>query len=199
MKVVEAFIQVERSDCVVTNLVFSRIPEANVSRLLVGEETSLHKVRTENVSDVVTEFRRIASSVRQVSKDTLWVESGSCSACSFFSRSKIPILSTRTFGENKLGFRILAPTRKSLDHLMEELAAAGLRPHLLEVNEGESYNITEREKEVLLFAFNHGYFESERDTNLTKLAERLNVSPSSLSDVLRRAMKKVVIDYLKRM
>ncbi len=198
METVEATIEIERDDCVVTNLVFAKLKGASVNRLVIGGEKSLHKVKSDSILDVITELRQVSESVKRVGSDSLWVEGKSCSACRFFSASNVPVVGSRTIDERHIAFRILIQSRKSLELLVKQMASAGLNPRITDIRTGRSQSLTEREMEVLLFAFNHGYFESNRQSSLTELAEKLNVSTSSLSDVMRRALRKTVEDYLRR-
>ncbi len=201
MESVEATIELERDDCAVSNLIFARLKHANVSRLVIGREKSLHRVKSvksEDLLDVITDLRRVSESVRKVARDVLWVEGKSCSACRFLSSSTVPVVGSRTIDQKHLAFRILVQSRKSLELLIAQMAKAGLNPKVIDIRAGQGQSLTEREKEVLLFAFNHGYFESNRQSSLTELAEKLDVSTSSLSDVMRRALRKVVEEYLRR-
>lgn len=197
METVELTVEVERSDCLVTNLVFSKLTSASVGRLVIGSETSLHKVDTDALLDYITELRKIAKSVRQISKETAWVESESCTACRFFASVNMPIIGSRTVDKEKVVFRLMAQSKKAADRLVREMQDVGLKPKVVDVTTSESMEVTDREKEVLLYAFNHGYFEQDRGASLTELAEALEVSPSSLSDVMRRALRKIVMEYLK--
>lgn len=197
METVELTVEVERSDCLVTNLVYQKIAGADVGRLVIGSETSLHKVDSETLLDFITEFRKIAKSVRQISKETAWVETESCTACKFFATINMPIIGSRTVDQEKVVFRLMAQSKKAADRLVREMQDVGLKPRVLDVTSSESMEVTDREKEVLLYAFNHGYFEQDRGASLTELAQGLEVSPSSLSDVMRRALRKIVMEYLK--
>ncbi|MBX8645999.1 MAG: helix-turn-helix domain-containing protein [Thermoplasmata archaeon] len=198
MESVEATIELERDDCVVSNLIFERLKDANVSRLVIGHEKSLHRIKSDNLLEVITDLRHVSESVKKVGRDVLWVEGKSCSACRFLSTSNVPILSSRTIDNRHLAFRILVQSKKSLELLIAQMAKAGLNPRVIDMKAERPQSLTDREKEVLLFVFNHGYFESSRESSLTELAEKLGVSTSSLSDVMRRALRKTVEDYLRR-
>lgn len=198
MQPIEATIRLERDDCITTNTVMEHLHDAKVDRLRIGKESSLHRVVSENVLDTITELRRVSISVKQASHDTLWVETKSCKACEFLSRHDIPVMSSRSVDRTHVEFRVLVQSEKSLHSLMKSMTDSGLKPLLVSKEKTDAVDMTKREKEVLLFAFNHGYFDAKRDASLTELAKNLNVAPSTLSEVLRRALKKVVSDYLKK-
>ncbi len=198
MESVEATIELERDDCVVSNLISARLKGADVSRLVVGSEKSLHRIKSDGLLDIITDLRRVSESVRKVARDVLWVEGKSCSACSFLAKSNMPVVASRTVDEKHVAFRILVQSRKSLEFFITQMTKAGLKPKVTDIRSGQGLSLTDREKEVLLFAFNHGYFESNRQSSLTDIAKMLDVSTSSLSDMMRRSMRKIVEDYFRR-
>jgi len=197
MEPVEITVEVERTDCVTTNIVLSQIASAKISRLVIGMETSLHRVESKDLESVITELRRSAARIVQISRTEAWVESQSCSACRYFAQLKLPILWTRSVDKDHVIYRLIAPSSKAAKKLVAEMKAIGLKPKVKEEKQAEKVFLTDREKDVLLMAFNLGYFEPDREISLTELAEKLNVSVSSVSEVLRRALKKAVMEYLK--
>ena len=58
--------------------------------------------------------------------------------------------------------------------------------------------LTDRQRNYLLVAHNHGYFDVPRDATLAEVADTLNVDPSSASETIRRATDRVVADFLMR-
>jgi hypothetical protein len=74
---------------------------------------------------------------------------------------------------------------------------AGLNPNILETEFESTEILTEREKEVVNMAFRHGYFDPDRGISMTEIAKIMKVSTPSLSDVLRRATKKIVKYYIE--
>lgn len=56
--------------------------------------------------------------------------------------------------------------------------------------------LTDRQREVLETAVREGYFEVPRATTLTEVAAQLDVDPSTVSGVLRRAQARVLDRYL---
>lgn len=61
------------------------------------------------------------------------------------------------------------------------------------VNRGR---LTARQLQVLNAAFEYGYFERPRRTNVTELADILNITPSTVSEHLRAAQSKLFQDVL---
>lgn len=56
--------------------------------------------------------------------------------------------------------------------------------------------LTDRQREYLIAAHNHGYFDVPRDSTLAEVADTLGVDPSSASETIRRAASRVIADFL---
>jgi predicted DNA-binding protein (UPF0251 family) len=52
--------------------------------------------------------------------------------------------------------------------------------------------LTEMQKKILLFAFNHGYYDFPKKTNIKKMSKALGVSQTTFQEHLRKAEKKVM-------
>ncbi len=56
--------------------------------------------------------------------------------------------------------------------------------------------LTERQREVLETAHEHGYFEYPRDANATEVSEELDIEPSTFSEHLAAAQRKLMDELL---
>ena len=52
--------------------------------------------------------------------------------------------------------------------------------------------LTEKQRDLLLAALDHGYYDTPRGTTLTALAEELDMAPSTVSETLHRAEETIV-------
>ncbi|MHA1145759.1 MAG: helix-turn-helix domain-containing protein [Candidatus Helarchaeota archaeon] len=58
----------------------------------------------------------------------------------------------------------------------------------------DKVSLTKRQMEILDLALKYGYYEIPRKITLTELAKKINMSKSSLSEILRRITKKRITD-----
>lgn len=195
---IEALIEVTRSDCPITNFVKTLDNEVEVDRLKIGETKTLHRLEAKSdPEDVLPGLQKTANNVIRVGKNGFWAEAHSCSSCRFFASSNLVVLSSKAIDDKRILYRILIQNPTKLKILERELDHAGLNPNVLET-EFESVDIlTEREREVVNMAFRHGYFEPDRGISMTEIANLMKVSTPSLSDVMRRATKKIVKFYIE--
>lgn len=91
----------------------------------------------------------------------------------------------------------LVASRDRLSAFRDELRAADLEFRIERVAETSSTGrlLTERQREVIDAALEHGYYDFPRACSLTELAEHLGVDKSVVSRVLQRAEGRIVDDY----
>ena len=85
-------------------------------------------------------------------------------------------------------------SRERITALFEDLELKKIEVNLNSIGKPRIKNDrTERQMEILNLALKSGYFEIPRRISLNQLAQKLNISPSSLSETLRRIHKKVLM------
>jgi predicted DNA binding protein len=88
--------------------------------------------------------------------------------------------------------------KSSIKKLLNQLERQGVRFALKKIERARTPNmLTKRQEEVLLLAYELGYFDQPRRIDLHSLASMLKLSPPTLSELLRRAQKKVITEYIK--
>ena len=58
--------------------------------------------------------------------------------------------------------------------------------------------LTDRQDKITHVAFERGYFDYPKRISLRELARMFEVSPSTLSEILRKGQRKIVLDYFKK-
>ena len=88
-------------------------------------------------------------------------------------------------------------SRKKFDLFLTELDAQDIKYSIKSVGYFRPIPLlTENQKEILNLAVKHGYFEIPRKISLTEFAKRLEISPSALSETLRRINYRLAKNYL---
>lgn len=84
--------------------------------------------------------------------------------------------------------------REHVSRLVNELEVEGAIIELVELTDGRPADavLTERQREILSIAYDRGYYDSPRGCSTADLADHLDVAPSTVSDVLRRAERRVI-------
>lgn len=196
---IEAVIELERDDCKITQAIMKMNGVKSVTRLKIEVDETLHLVEKDTFTD--EDMKIINSLSKKVAKTgpgKLWIYGKSCSACRALALSEAVMVSSKSVDSRKILFRILVENRVSLKKLMKQLEADQLNPKIVEEPDEQRNEMSERELSVLKMCYDLGYFENDRASSLTEIAKVLGVSTSSLSETLRRAVKKTVRDYLTR-
>ena len=94
----------------------------------------------------------------------------------------------------------LATSREKLSVLRDRLDALGITYELRSIRDLEADRtgsiLTDRQEEVLLTAFEAGYYDTPREATLTDVADELGVSKATCSDVLHRAEGQIVGSFV---
>jgi predicted DNA binding protein len=68
--------------------------------------------------------------------------------------------------------------------------------HALLPIQGDSYELTETQREALVEAYERGYFNTPRESSLEKVADELDITQQSLSSRLRRGHRRLISETL---
>lgn len=90
-------------------------------------------------------------------------------------------------------------SRERLSELGDQLRAFGLRFEVEYVHERIEADqlLSERQRETLLTAVEHGYYDTPRGCSLTELASELGVAKSTCSETLHRVEETVVKRFVR--
>ncbi len=194
----EFVVQVQRDDCKIVDAIMKMTGVKSVSRLKIEPEETLHSFEKENFSERdMLILKKLSINVARMGQKKIWVYGKSCSACRAMALSEAVILSSTSVDNYRINYRVLVENRGAMRRLVKKLEDEDLKPMIIEGPEEKKIEISEREFSILKMCYELGYFENERRASLTEIAKIMGISTSSLSETLRRAMKKLVKDYLK--
>ncbi len=170
-----------------------------VEGFLISEENvkGLIKVKAEEVSRLTNKLPDFCESLK-ISKDSvrLLLREHPCLIAH-------PILSSGgiivgiNYDGNGITWSIIC-SEKDCPRLIKKLEKLGIDFELVYKGRPEDKeSITFREEEVLKIALEKGFFDYPKKIKLEELASLLDISPSTLSEILRRAQKKVLEKYFK--
>ena len=96
----------------------------------------------------------------------------------------------------KLNVDIIAE-RNKVDHFLDELEKRGIQVEIRSIGYYQKKVVlTKKQKKILKQAYNLGYFEIPRKLSLTNFAKKLKISPSALSETIRRINRKLAQNFL---
>lgn len=90
-------------------------------------------------------------------------------------------------------WRFIARKASDLRQVLKSLDREGIRTRIEDISPLEPRpTLTQRQKEIMMTAVSKGYFEFPRRINLTELSKLVGVKPSTLSEILRGAERRIM-------
>ncbi|HUK28930.1 MAG TPA: helix-turn-helix domain-containing protein [Candidatus Acidoferrales bacterium] len=120
-----------------------------------------------------------------------------CTACKAFAGADCFLVSATSKPDGKLEWTVLGNDTlvKSLMHDLEDQKVESSVVKVSGVKQEEE--LTARQESILQIALEKGYFEFPKKITLRQLAKALDVSPATLTEILRRGQKRIVEEHFK--
>lgn len=190
-------LRVEEPGCQVMLSLRKENYEFETTDIRVGEKYTEHLLNFKNYDpNLETKLRGDAILISKVKKDKMWLECASCVPCRVVAESQAFLMGAKPKpSKNIVIYNLLMPNSFSIKNLENSLKEANVAYSIQEYDYS-SEDLTPRQREILTVAYRKGYFDVQRKITLTDLAKELGVNPSTLQEILRRGVKKVVLDYI---
>jgi len=120
-----------------------------------------------------------------------------CTACRTFARALCYLVSASSQPDGKLQWTLLG-SDTMVKTLIQELEDAKVVAEVLKISQlQDEEELTARQEHILQIALEKGYFEFPKKISLRQLSKTLEVSPATLSEILRRGQKRVLQEHFK--
>lgn len=120
-----------------------------------------------------------------------------CTACRTFAKGDCFLVSATSKPDGKLEWTLLG-SDTMIKTLMRELESQNVIGQVLKVSRlQEEKQLTARQENILQIALEKGYFEFPKKITLRQLAKVLDISPATLTEILRRGQKGVLQEHFK--
>ncbi len=121
-----------------------------------------------------------------------------CHACQVLAESECFLSDAVATREDGVEWTILAPKPEAVRSVARTLEHRGLEVDIVAIRPAkESGELTNRQEQVLSLAYRLGYFEFPKKISLTRLAKKLDVSKSTLSEILRTGEAKILHSFFQ--
>jgi len=120
-----------------------------------------------------------------------------CTACRVFAGADCYLVSAASKPDGKLEWTLLG-SDTMLNSLFKGLENANVVAETLKVSQiQDEEELTARQEHILQIALEKGYFEFPKQITLRQLAKTLDISPATLTEILRRGQKRVLQEHFK--
>ena len=128
-----------------------------------------------------------------------WFDSDGCDVCSAIMSDSSFLVSARHVADSTIVYSFVVPSFDAFKNVVSTLEARGLAPNILEVVRFKPKGkvLTEKQERVLWLALKLGFFDYPRKVNSIELSRRLGVVPSTLSELTRRGLRRMLESYFE--
>ena len=121
-----------------------------------------------------------------------------CLACSALAGSDCHLVSAEVRSDGAVLWRLMSSSRDEVKKLVSKLRKVKCEAELVRLSPiDEQEVLTSRQEEIIMMAFERGFFETPRKVKLKDLAKITGVSQATLSELLRKGQKRIVVEYLR--
>lgn len=121
-----------------------------------------------------------------------------CTVCRTLAFTECFLTSSSTTDDGKMEWTLLVTERSSLQELMNDLDDDGVSPQLNKLTQiSDKDALTARQEQITRMAYELGYFDFPRRIGLKELAQKFQISTSTLSEILRKGQRHILSMYFR--
>jgi len=127
------------------------------------------------------------------------VTTSRCEICRILTDADVFLISAQSKDQGKVEWTIILSEKSVLKDIFDHLKSKSVEVELVKLTKiDDKETLTERQDKITQVAFDRGYFDYPKRISLRELARMFDVSPSTLSEILRKGQRKIVMDYFKK-
>ena len=120
-----------------------------------------------------------------------------CTACKTFAVADCLLTSATSKPDGKLEWNVLG-SGTTVKSLVAELGTQQVTAEVVKISKlKDQEELTARQEGILQMALEKGYFEFPKKITLSGLAKVLDISPATLTEILRRGQKRVLEEHFR--
>jgi len=203
----EAVISLELPDNWITDVVkqYPSVIKIIDSKAMKEGVRDLVQIEVENEEDLPRVIDQVRNNPNIFNVDISAIDKGKalavfstnqCMVCRLLAGSECFLTSSTTTRDGRLSWTMLVTQKKALQELVENLKKINANPRLVKLTEIEDTDeLTMRQEQITRMAFERGYFDFPRRVGLRELAKMFNISTSTLSEILRKGQRRIMMRY----
>jgi predicted DNA binding protein len=150
-------------------------------------------------ADKVSDNRTIEVSHSNLSGLSAWIVSEGCEVCNSIVSRNAFLISGGSMGREEILYSFIAPSYDVFRTIITELEEKGFEPNVLKLEKFASTGrvLTRKQERRLWHALKAGFFDYPRKITNEELSQALGIMPSTLSENLRRGIRRLLENYFK--
>ena len=197
----QVVIEIENKQCKMVkklaSLGFSHLKVVDVRSSSTGDVRHLMDVGEDQALKVPTE---LAAKGHVEGKSSVWLESEGCEVCSTILKHNAFLISGKSMQNSIITYSFIVPTFEAYRGIIWDLEKAGYNVNVRKAGKFEQQIdvLTENQERIFWLALKSGFFDYPRQIGLAELAEKIGISPATLSEIIRRGTRRLLEHYFKR-
>ena len=163
---------------------------------ITGDDTILDKI-LEEIKDHPS-VGGVEIKTREQGFVSFLIDIVQCKACELLIKSKAFMVFPVDIQNGRMKWLLITDDNRTIGKIYDELEEEGYDIQIERVTAfGGKRILTDRQEEVVSTAFSSGYFDYPKKTGSLKLANKLGISVSTLSEIMRAAQRRILAEYLR--
>lgn len=173
---------------------FKVVDVRSSTRNSVKHLVELDPDEVKRIKNPPAELRGLVLSGKRESKASIWLESEGCEVCNTILSCDAFLVSGKGGESSKIMYSFMVPGFEAYQKIVSTLESAGFSVTVLKMRKFEPQRgfLTVKQEKIFWLALKGGFFEYPRKINMAELAAKLGISPSTLSEIIRRGMRRLL-------
>ena len=132
-------------------------------------------------------------------KSSVWLESQGCGVCNTILSCDAFLVSGKSLEGCTIMYSFMVPSFEAFKRIIASMKEADLKVNVLKMGkfEPKAGVLTEKQERIFWLALKGGFFDYPRKIDTVELAAKLGISPSTLSEITRRGLRRLLESYFK--
>jgi len=145
------------------------------------------------------ELKSFSLNEKSTQKTSIWFESEGCEICNTILSSDAFLVSGKSMADFTIMYSFMVPSFEAYQRIVATMEVNGLKVNVLKMGKFEPRAgvLTEKQERIFWLALKGGFFDYPRKIDTVELAAKLDISPSTLSEITRRGMRRLLESYFK--
>jgi predicted DNA binding protein len=197
-------IEVENRQCKMlkkfATLGLKHLQVADIRSSSSGSVKHLIELDRDQVKKIPEDFKAVASQGKTEGRPSIWFESEGCEVCNTILSRDAFLISGKSMEENTIKYSFIVPTFEAYKSIISALENTGHKVNVLKRGSFEPKTgvLTEKQERIFWLALKGGFFDYPRKIGTQELSAKLGISPSTLSEILRRGTRRLLEHHFEK-
>jgi predicted DNA binding protein len=197
-------IEVENRQCKMlkkfATLGLKHLQVADIRSSSSGSVKHLTELDRDQVKKIPEAFKAVASQGKTEGRPSIWFESEGCEVCNTILSRDAFLISGKSMEENTIKYSFIVPTFEAYKSIISALENTGHKVNVLKRGSFEPKTgvLTEKQERIFWLALKGGFFDYPRKIGTQELSAKLGISPSTLSEILRRGTRRLLEHHFEK-